>query len=206
MATVGEATILGTEWLVDNAAFAHASEASLDRSGKVGQTFSAANAMFSGLALLAVATTVLMQRRELRMQRAELTHLRQHNGRSNHELHRTAEAMIRGNHFELIRLAIEHPHLADVWPAFRTAAPLSEERRAQFLYANLVLSHGAMALGSGQLSESELRAEIRHYFRSPVIVEFWRAVRLSRLSRPIIPESPFDRLMDLEFHRLPGSP
>lgn len=55
------------------------------KSGTVGDTFGAINALFSGLAFCGIIYTILLQRKELRLQREELVHTRE-------ELKRSADA------------------------------------------------------------------------------------------------------------------
>src|SRR5262249_55034029 len=101
----------------------------------VGQTFESVNAVFSALAFAALIITFWFQLKELREQRLELQLQREAAKGAREELHRTAMADLRGLHIQLIRMSIDDPDLAAVWPPLGTEVPTARNR--QYLYANL---------------------------------------------------------------------
>lgn len=137
--------------------------------GSVGESFGALNTVFSGLALAALVVTFWLQFKELRSQRAELALQRESLIRSHSELHRAAEANIRHLHVDLIRMAIDDPALAEVWPLARSG--LTPEQLRQYMYANLILQH--IRLGARIGTTEGLEKEIRRVFASPIVRLFW---------------------------------
>jgi hypothetical protein len=137
----------------------------------IGQTFESVNAVFSGLAFAALIVTFWIQLKELREQRLELQLQREAAKGSREELHRSAMAELRGLHIQLIRMSIDDPELAAVWPPIRPDLPASRNR--QYLYANLILQHAWEGLRLAQASDSEIRAVMRYLFASPLLKEYW---------------------------------
>jgi hypothetical protein len=142
----------------------------------VGESFGALNAIFSGLALAAVVVTFWAQLNELKSQRQELALQRESLTRTQKELYRSAEADIRRLHVELIKMAIDDPVLARVWPLAQ--CELSPERRRQYLYSNLILQHQRLQVRLG--TDAELHSQIRHTFASPIVREYWQNTAGSR--------------------------
>ena len=132
--------------------------------GTVGQYFDAGSAVFSGLALLLVIGTTVMQRRELAMQRDALSN-------SNWELQRSAEAELRRLHMELIKMAIDDPSLADAWDDYRTDVP--KDRRRQYLYANLIFSHLYLNHKLKIVDDAEMLGHLRAVTRSRIFRDYW---------------------------------
>jgi hypothetical protein len=135
----------------------------------VGEAFGVLNAIFSGLALVAVVVTFWMQFTELRSQRAELALQRDSLIQTQAELHRSAEADLRHLHLDLVKMSISDPELAMVWPKV-TSSP---ERHRQFQYANLILQHAWLQLKTTDYSEAELQSTLRYLFSSPILREYW---------------------------------
>ena len=140
--------------------------------GTVGQYFDAGSAVFSGLALLLVIGTTVMQRRELAMQRDALS-------KSHWELQRSAEADLRRLHMDLIKIAIDDPSLADVWGDYRTEIPT--ERRRQYLYANLIFSHMYLMHKLQVADDAEMLGHLRVITKSEIFREYWAEAAGSRV-------------------------
>lgn len=165
---------------------------------QLGEAFSVINGVFSVLAFAVVATTLWVQFTELRMQRVELRMQREATERSQQDLHRSAEADIRGLHLHLVELAIADPDLAVVWPEF--APNLPPQRRKQFLYANLILSHLNMARRVVERGDTYLPGVLADVFTSPIMQEFWSAVREYRQQlRTEGPDMTFDDMCEAAY-------
>lgn len=82
------------------------------QSGTFGDTFGAANALFSGLAFGGVIVAILLQRKELELQRKELELTRK-------ELARTAEAQEKSE--QILRQQLYYSYLASKIDALNTA-------------------------------------------------------------------------------------
>jgi hypothetical protein len=108
-------------------------QAEWQRLGNIGQTYGAASAMLSVLALLGVAVSLMMQARESRAAR---------------------EQARRALHFELLRMAMDDPFYLAVWGPF---APADEDRYREHMYANLIVSHWQMDWDVGTLNEEQRR-------------------------------------------------
>src|SRR5690242_18836992 len=100
---------------------------------QINEAFGVVNSVFSALALIVVGLTLWVQYRELKMQRAELHEQRLTADESNRALHQTAEASFRELHVRLLKMAIDDPSLAEVWPSYGT--DVSPKRSRQYLYA-----------------------------------------------------------------------
>jgi hypothetical protein len=148
------------------------------RWGNIGQTFESVNTVFSGLAFVALVVTFMIQYQELRMQRLELQMQRAAVRESNGELRRSADADLRRLHVELIRMSINDPQLAAVWPEF--GPDLSEEQNRQYLYANLIFQHVRVNLQIGDYSTEEARRFLRYLFSSPLMRAYWQATQQAR--------------------------
>jgi uncharacterized protein DUF6082 len=132
----------------------------------VGQTFGALSSIISGLALVAVVVTARTQFRELS---------------SNHsELRRTAQANHGLLHLELLKLAIENPDLARVWPSLVPNLPADIER--QYFYANIIYQFHWTSLRSGDHTDEEVMASFRYLFTSQLMRDYWRAAEYARTS------------------------
>lgn len=160
--------------------------------GAVGESFGALNAIFSGLALAALVVTFWLQFKELRSQRMELSLQRESLIQSHQELHRAAEVNIRHLHVDLMKMAIDDPVLAELWPLAHTG--LAPERLRQYFYANLMLQHIRLNLRIG--SHEEIESEIRYVFGNPIMRMYWMetAPARSTLLEPDSEETRFWRL------------
>ncbi|MFD0519407.1 DUF6082 family protein [Paractinoplanes durhamensis] len=130
-----------------------AAEAEWQRLGNVGQTYGAASAMLSVLALLGVAISLILQARESRAAR---------------------EQARRALHFELLRMAMDDPFYLAVWGPF---APADTDRYREHMYANLIVSHWQMDWDVGTLDEEHLREVAAVFFQGPIGHRFWGNTR-----------------------------
>jgi uncharacterized protein DUF6082 len=134
----------------------------------VGQTFGALSSIISGLALVAVVVTARAQFRELA---------------NNHsELRRTAQANHGMLHLEILKMSIENPDLARVWPPF--LPNLSADLNRQYLYANVIYQFHWTSMRIGDYTDEEVLASLRYLFTSPLMRDYWRAAEYARTSLP----------------------
>ncbi|GAA3810574.1 hypothetical protein GCM10022403_050530 [Streptomyces coacervatus] len=156
------------------------------QSGNAGQAFGAAAGVTSMIVLVFMVRTFHQQRQETQMQRelldAQLNEVMSQSeyARINNECaQRMAEAAVREQHQALLSAAIDDPALAAVWPGW--GPDISEEKRKQFLYANLIISFHYMAYTVNYTSTDEVEASMFLLFRSDIIREFWERSRESRM-------------------------
>ncbi|GAA1813925.1 hypothetical protein GCM10009682_38710 [Luedemannella flava] len=141
------------------------------RWANVGESFGVFNSVLSGLAFVALVGTLWIQYRELSLQRAELRLQRAATERASGELRRSADAGMRMLHFELLKMSIEDPALAQVWP---DATPEADDlHRRQMMYANLVFQHAALAIMLNNPTDEQIRESLRYLFASEVMRRYW---------------------------------
>lgn len=145
--------------------------------------------MFSGIALILLVVTLLLQQNEIRMQRQELSLQRAELTASRNELRRSAEADLRALHVQLTQMQMEHPSLAQVWNDYPDA---SEEELRQHLFANLTFGHYLLAYRWGGLTDEEMLVHARNLVRSPAFNRYWSASRAAKSLLP--PDSAEGRL------------
>ncbi|KUL39972.1 hypothetical protein ADL15_07935 [Actinoplanes awajinensis subsp. mycoplanecinus] len=136
----------------------------------VGEAFGAVNSVVSALAVAALLITWTLQSRDLATQRKILED-------AQIALRRSADVGIRNLHVNLIRMAIENPDLAAVWPIDGVYDPVV---RGQHMYANLMIQHVWLQFTAGLASREELINNLRHLFASPRVRDFWRDTADSR--------------------------
>jgi Family of unknown function (DUF6082) len=171
--------------------------------GNVGQTFESINALFSGLAFAAIVVTFWFQLRELREQRLELQLQRRSADGSRDALSRAVEADLRSLHLQLIKMSLDDPLLASVWP--EVAPGTTETRRRQYLYVNLILQHARFASDLGRYDEVAIGGYLRYLLASPVIQEYWSASRAARDASTLDPrELRFVRLVEEVYREVSG--
>jgi hypothetical protein len=177
-----------------------------NRWSSAGQAFGVLTAVFSGFALAALVITFGLQLQELKAQRIELCQQRELLGDARAALHRSAEADLRTLHTNLMKMAMDDNDLADVWPPIQPG--LSARRNRQFLYANLIVQHLWLNVQIGQLSQTEMRNQLRHVFGSPLIRLYWAATQGNRamLLVPGTPEFAFAQAADEIFLEEGGAP
>ena len=166
------------------------------RWGNIGQTFESVNTVFSGLAFVALVVTFAIQFQELRMQRIELKMQREAMKTASD---RSTDASLRILHIELIKMAINDPELAKVWPEFEPG--LSIERNRQYLYANLIIQNVWLNLQIGRYSNDEARGLLRYMFSNSIMRDYWVASQTIR--RRLVADTPeylFARMVDDLYH------
>ncbi len=142
------------------------------RWSNVGESFGVVNSLISVLAVAAVVVTWSSQDRLLREQRTDLAEQRQVE-------ERRADLELRKMHVDLIRMALEKRHLAEVWPRIAGADPIVE---AQHMYANLVLQHLWLEHSLGKASRDQMINNVQYVMASPAMRAFWRDTEDSRRS------------------------
>lgn len=154
-------------------------------SGNAGQAFGAAAAAASVYVLFYVARSFRQQAEEFRMRRDEMAvqydEMRRHReeARVSYESNqRIAEATVRGQHLALMKIALQDPLLAEVWPNF--GPEVTEECGRQYQYANLIISFECMAYALNYVTDDEALETLSYLFGSPIIREFWNRTRAAR--------------------------
>lgn len=137
----------------------------------VGQSFGVISTVLSGLAFVALVVTLWVQLKELSFQRDELRLQRTVAERSSEELRRSADAGMRMLHFELLRMSVDDPSLARVWPDFQDGGDPEEPR--QRVYANLIFQHAAMSMLMAGHSDDQIRESLRYLFASDIMRAYW---------------------------------
>lgn len=175
LAGVGMAALLGQR----------GNEAFWIRLANVGQTFGVLSSIISGLALGALVVTARLQFREIQGNRRELERQREFLMQSHSELRRTAEANRGQLHLEILRLAIDDPQLAEVWPPYLPG--LSPKQNRQYLYANIIYQFQQTWMRVGGHGDEDVLGTMRYLFTSPIIRDYWKAAARARAS--LIPGS-----------------
>jgi hypothetical protein len=140
----------------------------------VGQTFGVLSSIISGLALVAVVMTARVQFRELQ---------------------RSAAAELSMLHLEILKMSINDPQLAEVWPEFRPDLP--NEVNRQFLYANIIYQFHWTSLKLNKATDEEVLGSMRYLFTSSKMRKYWAAADRARASLdPGSPEYNFARKLD----------
>ncbi|GAA2486966.1 DUF6082 family protein [Winogradskya humida] len=116
----------------------------------VGQTYGAASAVLSVLALGGVAVSLHMQRRESKAAR---------------------EQSIRGLHTELLRMALDDETFLECWGSIGDPVDVAWYR--QHIYLNLIVSHWQMMWEIGALTEAHLRLTAAGLFGGPLGRRYW---------------------------------
>lgn len=125
----------------------------------IGQTYGAASAIFSALALTGVAVSLILQARQARAARKEIE---------------------RNHHFQLMEMAINDPELLTCWGA--TSSERGARTLRQRLYLNLIISYWEMMYEVGETSTRMLRSHARTaLFSQRLGYDFWTDTRMARL-------------------------
>ena len=94
-------------------------------------------------------------------------------------LHRSTDIDVRKLHVTLIRMAVENPHLADVWPSNVSAGP---QAKSQHMYCNLLLQHVWLQYQIEMATREETISNLRYLFASPKMRAFWKDTASNRNS------------------------
>jgi hypothetical protein len=125
-------------------------KADWERLSYIGQTYGAASAILSMLALGGVALSLLLQGRETKA---------------------TREQALRGLHVDLIKIALDDPLYLSCWGPFSGSTNIDDRRR--HMYTNLMVSHWQMMWEVGGLHEKHLRVLAQELFAGETGRRFW---------------------------------
>ena len=155
-----------------------------ERLSFIGQTYGAASAILSVLALIGVVVTLRLQARETKLAREEAR--------------RQAIA-------DLLKMAMDDPDLSECWGPTGLSEPLKVQR--QQIYLNLIVSEWRQSYESKALPEKRLRAVTYEMFRGEAGRGYWRAAREHRLSTSgSRAERRFHEILDEEYQHALASP
>ncbi|MFK0154871.1 DUF6082 family protein [Streptomyces sp. NPDC090499] len=150
-----------------------------------GQAYGAAAAATSVVVLIYIARTFRHQNDEARMHRevleaqtAELCLQRESTQGQHKTVQRSAEAAVRARHIQLLEMAINDPALMKCWPIYGLAD--TDEKRKQYLYCNLIMSHHSMCYELDYLTDDELEECLFHAFSNDILRDFWESSRSAR--------------------------
>lgn len=153
--------------------------------GNAGQAYGAAAATTSVVVLVYIARTFRHQSTEAHMHRevleaqtAELCLQRETSQEQHKTVQRSAEAAVRGQHIKLLEMAINDPLLMGCWPGYSPG--ISDDRRKQYMYCNLIISHHCMCYELGYFTDEEVEASLYHLFGSEIVRSFWETTRMPR--------------------------
>lgn len=121
------------------------------RLSSIGQTYGAASAVLSALALVGVAFSLVLQQRESRSSR---------------------EHALRALHIELLRMSLDNDAYLECWGQIGDSVDNRDWYR-QHIYINLIVSHWQMMWEIGALSENHLRLVSSQLFRGPLGRKYW---------------------------------
>lgn len=153
-----------------------------ERLSFIGQTYGAASAVVSVLALVGIVVTLSYQAREAKLSREEAR--RQAIG-------------------ELLKMAMDDSDLDECWGP--VPEPSDPKTRKQLLYTNMIVSEWAMSYETRALPEARLRANANEMFQGPVGRAYWQDARENRLSTSAgRRERRFHEILDEEYERTRG--
>lgn len=124
---------------------------------EIGQTYGAAAALISVLALVGISFSLILQAREAKAAR---------------------EHASRVTHSELLRMAMENPAYRECWGPLEDS--LDETEQQQQIYTNLILSYWQSRFEVGMFSEAHLRAGGSDMFAAAPGRRFWAETRQVR--------------------------
>ncbi|SEG80718.1 hypothetical protein SAMN04489712_113138 [Thermomonospora echinospora] len=160
------------------------SAAQWERRSLIGQTYGAASAILSVLALLGVVVTLVLQARETALAREEAR--------------RTAIA-------DLLRMAMDDPDLDACWGPVPAGQDLRTRR--QQLYINMIVSEWRMSFETGALGPARLRAIAAEMFSGEPGRLYWESARHRRLSTSQSRKARrFHEILDEEYRRIHPPP
>ncbi|WP_371654156.1 MULTISPECIES: DUF6082 family protein [unclassified Streptomyces] len=129
-------------------------------------------------ALQAQTAELSLQRKALEAQMAEITLQRETSQNQHKTTQRSAEAAVRARHIKLAEMAIDDPLLMQCWPDHETGT--SADRRKQYMYCNLIISHHCMCHELGYFTDEEVEASLCHLFSNEIVRSFWEGTRAAR--------------------------
>lgn len=147
-----------------------------DRLSLIGQTYGAASALLSVIALTGVGASLILQSRENKANR---------------------EQALRSSHADLMRMAMDDPLYAEIWAPLNPPGGLDLQR--QHMYVNLVISHWEMEYGLGTLTDQHLRVIARAVFSTAPGHRYWQVARPVRMVSSVgSRERRFHQILDEE--------
>jgi hypothetical protein len=155
-----------------------------ERLSFIGQTYGAATAVLSVLALIGVVVTLRLQARETKLGREEAR---------------------RAAIGDLLRMAMEDPDLDECWGP----VPAGEDAkvRRQQMYVNMIISEWQMSFETKALGETRLRAISREMFEGAAGRRFWSAARDVRIATSETKTARrFHEILDEEYQRALAAP
>lgn len=120
----------------------------------VAQTYEAASAILSALALFGVSASLLFQAKQVNSQRVEV---------------------VRGLHYRLSEIAYTDPET--FLPCWRPIPAPTLDGKRQHLYQNLVFSYFSMLFELTDFSVAQMRNIARSHFRGEAARQYWKAVK-----------------------------
>jgi hypothetical protein len=118
----------------------------------VGQAYGGVSAILSGLALCGITASLVLQRQQALSDRMAATSQR---------------------HFDILRLALDDPALAQVLAPERASSAYVREQ----IFANLIMTFWYRSWRQRIINEYELRTSVARMFMSSVSREWWARVR-----------------------------
>ncbi|GII76858.1 hypothetical protein Sru01_18400 [Sphaerisporangium rufum] len=155
-----------------------------ERLSFIGQTYGAASALLSVLALIGVSVSLFLQAREAKA---------------------TREQALRMLHADLMKMAMEDPLYRRAWGPFFESDDHDGPR--EHMYVNLIVSQWAMEYELRTITEDHLRSIAHVLFSGPAGRRYWAKVRDLRInSTSTRRERRFHEILDEEYHRAGTSP
>lgn len=162
----------------------HGSTSHWNRLSSIGQTYGAASAVLSVLAVIGVAITLVLQARDSRAIRLQA---------------------IRESHTRLLEMAMRDPELNKVWGPSGLSDPFVLQR--QNMYANMIISQWEMSYATRTLTDGHLKLLAAEFLSGTIGRDFWSLARRARLDTS---ESKLNRrfheIIDEEYQRLQNTP
>jgi hypothetical protein len=128
-----------------------------------GDSFGIFSSLFSGLALIGLLYTIHQQGEELKLQREEMKSQRG-------EMSKTVATQIRQLHIELLKMAVEHPDLQEVWEEEGLIEKISFKQNT---YMNLIVSHWEMQHINGMVPREQVEEMLDTYMQRSYFQKFW---------------------------------
>jgi hypothetical protein len=155
-----------------------------ERLSFIGQTYGAASAVLSVLAVIGVVVTLRLQARETKLAREEAR--------------RQAIA-------DLLKMAMDDPDLSECWGPTGLSDPPKVQR--QQIYVNLIVSEWRQSYESKALPERRLRRIANEMFQGEPGRSYWRGARENRLSTSGSgAERRFHEILDEEYRHALAAP
>jgi hypothetical protein len=149
------------------------------RRSEIGQTYGAAAALVSVLALVGISASLVLQAREAKIAR---------------------EYTSRAVHSELMRMAMEDPVYRECWGRFGTDP--DDVALRQHMYVNLIVSYWQSRYELGMFSDAHLRVGASDMFSAVPGRRFWLAARDARFAVSHTRRlRRFHRILDEEYQK-----